>query len=934
MPHLQLDAARLSNDGTALFSIAQSVSSAVRACESALGGTGGMAGDDESAEVFAHGQDGEPGYDQYSVDVMKSALGMANALRIVDAALGNTGRAYDGAQLVGAFKPAASSGIPEETPSIVPPSASVPTSLGKGPEGPLGEFGDFLKDALAMLGVMLPSADRGKLSNAESAWSELSGAMTRAQSRVDGAFTSVSSMTLPQKSSMLSCQRSLGSSFGKVADSADSMAGFARGMIDAVDKAWEEIGWFIAQMAVEIAIEIGVGALLGMVTFGAGAAAMAAKIMLTVTRWAIKIATLCRKLRTLIMMALRAARMAIRGGIRVARESISAGLASGITTVSFNSVRGALDPNYQPQNVLNAALSAAAGGATGGTFSGAAGRLTSSVPSGGMQQVTHFAAEVGGGAIDGLGEGLAGSALSGQAFEPLSAMAAGALLGGALSGRPGGAHSPSSPSAPSAPGGSSSPVALHDIDTSGVPSGTGTNANGGTPGGSGAVGISNDAPTTGSGGGGSSTSGGGGQVDVSNDAPTPSAGGPDVAGAGDGGGSVDLPGAVDSGGVDLRDGSTANVPAADAPTADAPAADAPNADAPPAEAPTAAGALSADVPTQGADVPAADASTHADASAADAPTDTDAPTHAEAPTPDAPKTDAPAHSGTPTPDAPAEPSPSSAPPEAYLVDSGGAPASDVSPHTVTLADGTTHDVRSSRAQIAASPDAEAAVEAAAAREGLSIQEAHDLIYKTPVDQLTPDQAQALVRIRDSVPPIRDGETMQKVLAIKHEQGMFDPNNDFRAEVSGFVARAADTQRLETPDDLLHGIGLDYGLDATGKPTANHDFMNPDGSAKPMLAVRFEKTAEIDPQVPMKHLGDQAGEPDRYHPGKMDAPGGLNPYLGNGFVGKGGKEIVPEYHLENKVENAFRPGSELWRVEPDGTETLIGVFSGGVWVRVV
>jgi hypothetical protein len=663
MSQVQLDAARLASDGAALHSIAQTVSQAVRACESALGGTGGMAGDDESAEVFAQGQDGEPGYDQYAVDVLKAALGVANSLRIVDAALGNTGRAYDGAQLVGAFKPAASSGIPEETPTIVPPSASVPTSLGKGPEGPLGEFGDFLKDALATLGVMLPSADRGKLSSAESAWSELAGALSQARGRIDSAFTNVSAMTLPQQGKMLSCQNSMSSSLGKVSESATSMAGFASGMREAVDKAWEEIGWFIAQMAVEIGIEIGIGALLGAVTFGAGAAAMAAKIMLTVTRWALKIAALCRKLRTLIMMALRAARMAIRGGIRVAREALSAGLASGITTVSFNTVRGALDPSYQPQNVLTAALSSAIGGGAGGIASGAGGRLTSGIGNNAMQRVTHIGVETGSGALDGLASGLAESGLNGTPFSPLSSMAAGALLGGALSGRPGGGAG-----APSAPGGNGSGpgggagTGTSTPDAGSIPSGTGTNANAGNgQGGGSPVSVSNDAPTPGSGGGGSSQSGGGGAVDVSNDAPTPGAGDAGGSSAGDAGG-IDLPSGDAPSASDVDLGSGADAPSA--PSVDAPAS--PSADAPSPPAADAPSAPSADAPS----APSADAPS---APSADAPSmpSADAPSAPSADAPSAPSVDAPA---SPSADAPSAPSADA--PTAPAADAPTAPAAD------------------------------------------------------------------------------------------------------------------------------------------------------------------------------------------------------------------------------------------------------------------
>lgn len=684
MSQVRLDAARLAADGEALHSIAQSVSQAVRACESALGGTGGMAGDDESAEVFAHGQDGEPGYDQYAVDVLKAALGIANSLRVVDAALGNSGRAYDGAQLVGAFKSASSSSIPEESPTIVPPSASVSTALGKGPEGPLGEFGDFLKDALATLGVVLPSADRGKLSSAESAWSELEGSLSSAQGRVSSAFVNTSAMELPQRENILGCQTALGTSLESVAKSAGSMAGFAREMREAVDKAWEEIGWFIAQMAVEIALEIGIGALLGAVTFGAGAAAMAAKIMFTVTRWALKIAALCKKLRTLIMMALRAARMAIRGGIRVAREALSAGLASGITTVSFNTVRGALDPSYQPQNVLTAALSSAVGGAAGGMVSGAGGRITSGVGNTAIQRVTHVTVETGSGAVDGLASGYAESTLNGQPFSPLSSMAAGALLGGALSGRPGGgAGTPGGSSGSSGGGNGPGGVNTSTPDASAIPSGTGTTAsagNGSAGAGSGVT-VANDAPTPGAGGGGSSQAGGGGAVDVSNDAPTPGAGDAGGSSAGDGGGAIDLPSSPDSGGVTI-DGPSADAPSIDAPSApstDAPSA--PGADAPSAPSADAPSAPSTDAPAApGADAPSAPSVDAPSAPGADAPSapSVDAPSAPSTDAPSAPSADAPAVPGADSPSAPAAdaPTPGADAPSAPASDAPSAPATD------------------------------------------------------------------------------------------------------------------------------------------------------------------------------------------------------------------------------------------------------------------
>lgn len=66
---------------------------------------------------------------------------------------------------------------------------------------------------------------------------------------------------------------------------------------------------------------------------------------------------------------------------------------------------------------------------------------------------------------------------------------------------------------------------------------------------------------------------------------------------------------------------------------------------------------------------------------------------------------------------------------------------------------------------------------------------------------------------------------------------------------------------------------------------------------------------------------------------MDAPGGQNPYLGNGFVGKGENAIIPEYHLGAPVDG-LKVGAEMWRIRPDGTESLVAVLRKEGWVRAV
>ena len=683
MPAVEMNAARLAADGAVLHSIAQTAWQAARACQSALSGTGGMAGDEESAEVFAQGQDGEPGYDGYAKDVLRGVINAANTLKTLDAALGNTARAYDGAQLVGAFRAASESRIPEETVTPFSTSVTVPTALGPGPQTPLGEFGEFLQDALATIGVRLPDADTSKLGSAQAAWTELAGSMTRVQGRIDGAFTNTSSMTFPQKSSVLICQTKMSDAFGNLSESATSMAGFAQSMIDETNKAWEEIGWFIAQMAVEIALEIGVGVLLGAITFGAGAAAMAAKIAFTVMRWAIKIANLCKKLRTLIMAALRAARAAIRVGIHAAKEALSAGIASAITTVSFNQVRGALDPAYQPQNVLTAALAATAGGATGGVFSRVGATGTSRVTSTALRRTTHLGVEVGAGALDGLVSAAAESRLNGTEFNPLSAVVLGSLLGGAMSGRAPGVR-------PTPTGGGNGGGAVAP-SLAGIPGATPA-GNGSTPGGAaGPVSVSVEAPTPTAGGGGATAAGDGSGVSVSNDAPTPGSGGDGGAGAGDGtsvdvsSSTPDLPASL---GGDGPGSASPDVPSVDAPSVDAPSSPAgetpstPAADAPSTPAADSPGAPGADGHgTPAGDAPSTPAADAPSTPAGDAPTapSSDAPSTPAADAPSAPASDAPS---TPAGDAPSTPAadapsaPSSDAPSTPSADAPSAPAGD------------------------------------------------------------------------------------------------------------------------------------------------------------------------------------------------------------------------------------------------------------------
>lgn len=248
--------------------------------------------------------------------------------------------------------------------------------------------------------------------------------------------------------------------------------------------------------------------------------------------------------------------------------------------------------------------------------------------------------------------------------------------------------------------------------------------------------------------------------------------------------------------------------------------------------------------------------------------------------------------------------------------------------TVTLSDGTVYTPRTASDQIQLSPDSEALIAELAEQHGMNLADFSDLVHRTSVLDLTPDQARMILDIRESIPLPANGEIMQKVLS---QDGFAELIAKDRDTVGGFVARAADAQKLLTAEDYYHGFGLDYGPNRQ-----TPEFLATDGSVKDLYAIRFEMSEDMHLHVPAKDAGDQAGllfdrngEP-YYHPNKMGPLGTKNPYHGNGFVGTGANEIIPEYHLAD-YPSALTNGTEIWRITPSGEEVLAAVRINGRWV---
>ncbi|MBD3942205.1 hypothetical protein IF188_10910 [Microbacterium sp. NEAU-LLC] len=250
------------------------------------------------------------------------------------------------------------------------------------------------------------------------------------------------------------------------------------------------------------------------------------------------------------------------------------------------------------------------------------------------------------------------------------------------------------------------------------------------------------------------------------------------------------------------------------------------------------------------------------------------------------------------------------------------------PASVTLPDGSSYSPWTSRYHLAQVADSEPIITQVAAEHGLTVSDVHGMIRRhetgAPLDM---HETQVLLDIRESIPMPQQGEIMQKVVSADTWQRYLQQRWD---TVQGFVGRGADSQKLITSDDYYHGFGLDYGPNRS-----TPEFLDAHGDVGELYAIRFANDGTMDLHVPAADAGadagylfDANGEP-YYHPHGMGSLGSDNPYHGNGFVGTGDKELIPEYHLASPAK--IGDNAEVWKITPTGEEVLVAVRLRGRWV---
>lgn len=568
---VRVNAATFAAESSQLGAAALKLQTATSTAAGQLASCSGMAGIDPMAEEFALGSKQEGGYDQSMQSVIDAGVTLSQAIAGFEGYLLGLASGYRAIELAGVQS--GPNPYSSMTPTTVASSCQyVASSLGDEQRGTTqGEIMEWIENFLKdTAGIVIPTADTDKVRRAAGVWDSFSSELLAAKATVTSALPGTAAATFPQQGDVLAVQSRLAALIDDLADDAKALGDGCSSYASNVESIRSELMSMLGQLALEVAIDVGVGIALSFITFGAGAAAGLAKAATTVARWIPKIVSVLQRLRMLIMSAKRTMAVMRRAAIESIKSTVSGTIANAGASLAFG--------NFSWDGLGAAALSSSVSGAVAGPFS----HIGSNVASRGTR-ITKRAG------VDGLTGGVGGAAgdwvasqVTGQDFNLLMSALVG-TVGGAAGGGAGAVKNPkvhvatgdvNTPNVNVSSGGGSKPGAGSQVGstggagtngsgTNGVPSGstpTGGVAGGGASGGTGGGGVpSIDAPSVGGGASGGGASGGGGGA----------AGG----GAGAPDGHVDVPGSLSP------DGPVTDGPAVEGPT-DGPSADGPSTDAP------------------------------------------------------------------------------------------------------------------------------------------------------------------------------------------------------------------------------------------------------------------------------------------------------------------------------------------------------------------
>jgi hypothetical protein len=200
---------------------------------------------------------------------------------------------------------------------------------------------------------------------------------------------------------------------------------------------------------------------------------------------------------------------------------------------------------------------------------------------------------------------------------------------------------------------------------------------------------------------------------------------------------------------------------------------------------------------------------------------------------------------------------------------------------------------------------------------------HDRLRTSPTNDLTDEQIQQVVDVRNSI-KISDGQVITKVLPADTATSYLEnadhlpTGKEFDPSVfSGSIARGTDTAGLATPSELRDALALDdKGAGWTPIPEGAGEAYQLRLHAEDNLKAAITFGAVDDPAA-AQHVADLAGA-------STGRPW-QDPFTGTGYTGGG----IPEWDAS---ATKFTGRAEIWRMTPDGGESLAGYFDGTRWTK--
>jgi hypothetical protein len=199
---------------------------------------------------------------------------------------------------------------------------------------------------------------------------------------------------------------------------------------------------------------------------------------------------------------------------------------------------------------------------------------------------------------------------------------------------------------------------------------------------------------------------------------------------------------------------------------------------------------------------------------------------------------------------------------------------------------------------------------------------HDRLRTTPTNNLTDEQIQQVVDVRNSI-KIADGQIVTKVLGpdvaksyLKNAEHMPDGGAFDSTRFGGSIARGTDTGSLTTPSELRDALALDdKGVGWT--PVSEGATEAYQLRLKAPEGLKADTTfGAVDDPAAAQHVAVLAGA-SKGRPWN-------DPFTGTGYTGGG----IPEWEA---ARTRIPPGAEIWRMTPDGSESLAGYYNGSKWI---